>query len=121
MRNWYSKTAVWVAYNDVDPSLGKKLPADKDRVFAAGVLRAERDRERTRLKGTITKEVEVRSNSAWGVEVHMDTPNGTVIERLLLLGDGPRPRLYAFGIEARELAPESASWRQLFSSFQVNN
>src|SRR5579883_2548447 len=120
VHGWYSKTAVWVAYNDLDPALVQKLPLDKDRVLAAGVLRAERDRERNRLQGTITKEAEVRMNSAWGVEVHMDTPSGTVIEWLLLMGAGSRPRLYVFGVEGKNIAPESAPCRKLFSSFRVN-
>ena len=120
VRGWYSKTGVWVAYTDLTPALAQKLPADKDRVITAGVLRVERDREVIRLKGTVTKEAEVRVKSGWGVELHMDTPGGTVIERLILMGDGPRPRLYAYGVEGKNLTPTSPPCTKLFLSFQVN-
>ena len=75
VRGWYSKTNAWVSYTDLAPALVQKLPADKDRVVAAGVLRVERDREVSRLKGTVTKEVERRlktggGTDGWGVEVH---------------------------------------------------
>ena len=120
VRGWYSKTGAWVAYTDLTPALAQKLPSDKDRVITAGVLRVERDREVARLKGTITKEAEVRVKSGWGVELHMDTPGGTVVERLILMGDGPRPRLYAYGVEGKNLTPTSPACTKLFLSFQVN-
>ena len=118
---WYSKTDVWVAYHDLDPAVAKGLAADKDRVIAAGVLRAERDRELKRLEGTLTKEAEVRINSAWGIELHVDTPRGEAVEWLLVSGDGPRPRLYAFGVRGKGVTPESPSCRKLFTSFRIND
>lgn len=117
---WYSKTSAWVFYRDLDPELVKKLPADRDRVFAAGVLRAVRERERARFNGEVAKEAEVRLNSAWGVELQMDTPEGTVIEWLALVDTGPHPRLYGFGVRARDITPTSPAPRKLFSSFRVN-
>ena len=120
VRGWYSKTRAWVAYTDLTPALAQKLPSDKDRVVTAGVLRVERDREVTRLNGTITKEAEMRFGSAWGVELHMDTPTGNVVERLILAGDGPRPRLYVYGVEGKNLTPTSPPCTKLFKSFRVN-
>jgi hypothetical protein len=120
VRSAYSRTAVWVSYCDLDSELVKKLPQDRDRVISAGVLRAERDRERTRLEGTITKEAELRMGTGWGIEIQMDTPNGTVIEQLWLAGEGPRPRLYVAGVEAKNITPDSFPCRKLFSSFRVN-
>jgi hypothetical protein len=120
VEQWYSKTSVWVFYHDLDPELVKKLPADRDRVFAASVLQAARERERARFNGEVVKEAEVRVNDAWGIELQMDTPGGTVIEWLLLVGTGPRPRLYGFGVQARDITPTSPAPRKLFSSFRVN-
>jgi hypothetical protein len=117
---WLSRTTAWVAWGDLDPALVKSLAADKDGVFAASALRAERDREKSRLEGSITNEVMVRYNASWGIEVHMDTPKGKVIERLLIVSDGPRPRLYVLGIRAKDLTPESPAARRLFNSFKVN-
>ncbi|QJW95829.1 hypothetical protein FTUN_3383 [Frigoriglobus tundricola] len=119
VRGRYSKTAVWVAYADLAPALVAKLPADKDRVITAGVLRVERDREVSRLKATVTKEAEVRVGSAWGVELHMDTPEGGAVERLVLAGSGPHPRLYAYGAEGKNLTPKSPACTKLFNTFRA--
>jgi hypothetical protein len=121
VRGWYSKTGVWVSYTDLAPALVLKLPSDKDRRIAAGVLHVEREREVARLKATITKEVERRLMAGWGVELHMDTPNGKVIEWLLLMDTGAHPRLYAFGVEGKELTPTTPGCAKLFNSFRVND
>jgi hypothetical protein len=121
VRGWYSKTSVWVSYTDLTPALVPKLKSDTHKSIAAGVLRVERDRETARLKGTITKEAEFRRGSGWGVELHLDTPNGNVVEWLILMGEGPHPRLYAFGAEGKNLTPTSTACAKLFSSFRVND
>jgi hypothetical protein len=120
VHGWYSGTTVWVAYNDLAPDLVLKLPADRSRALAAGTLQAARERERERLEGTITTEAEMRLGDWWGVEVHMDTPRGKAVEWLILVGAGAHPRVYIFGAEAKELAPQSPVCRRLRNSFQVN-
>ena len=120
VRGWYSKTTVWVGYCDLAPGLVEKLPQDKDRTITAGVLRAERDRELTRLSATVTKEAEVRVGSAWGVELHLDTPKGKAVEWLILTGDGAHPRLYSYGAEGKNVTPTTPACAKLFKSFRVN-
>jgi hypothetical protein len=117
---WYSKTTAWVAYADLDPALVQKLPADRDRVFASGVLKAERDREKARLGATVADEFAFVRTDAWGVELHLDTPRGKAVEWLILAGTGPHPRVYAYGAEAPALTPESPACRRLDRSFRVN-
>lgn len=119
VRGWYSQTAVWVAYHDLEPAAAQQIAADRHRVVAAGIIRAERDRELTRLEGTIRKEAEVRTATAWGIELHLDTPRSTVVEQLLVVGEGRHPRLYVLGVQGRELTPNSAACRKLFTSFQL--
>jgi len=119
VRGRYSRTTVWVAYADLAPALVAKLPADKDRVITAGVLRVERDREVSRLQATVTKEAEVRVGSAWGVELHMDTPEGSAVEWLVLTGTGPHPRLYAYGAEGKKLTRTSPACTKLFNTFRA--
>jgi hypothetical protein len=60
-------------------------------------------------------------NTAWGVEVHFDTPTGKVIEWFLLVADNPRPRLYVFGLQGKNIAPDSAVVRSMFTSFKIEN
>jgi hypothetical protein len=120
VRGRYSKTTVWVAYADLSPALVAQLPADKDRVITAGVLRVERYSEVSRLKATASKEAaEVRVGSAWGAELHMDTPEGNVIEWLILVGSGPHPRLYTFGVEGKNVTRASPACAKLFNTFRV--
>ena len=119
---WYSRTAAWLAWNELEPSFARSTVAakDKEKVYAAAAIETERNREKARLEGTITKEVEIRFGTAWGIEVHMDTPRGKVVEWLVLVSEGARPRLYAFGIQAKNIAPDSAIVRRMFTSFQAN-
>jgi hypothetical protein len=122
VRRWYARTAAWVAYNDLDPALAKRLTADPDRAAAAGLLKAARDREVSRLQGTNVKEgAEVRVGDGWGAEVHMDTPDGPAAVRLVALGTGPRPRLYAYGVQGQNATIDGPATRRLFGSFRVND
>jgi hypothetical protein len=121
VREWFSKTNVWVAYNDLDPSLVQKLPADRGGVLAAGALQAEREREKARLEGTITNEVTYRHMTTRGIELHLDTPRGKVVEWLVLADAGAHPRVYVFGAEGKGLTHESPVCGRLRDSFRVNN
>lgn len=120
VNNWYSKTSVWVSYCDIDPALAAKFPADRDRVLAAGVLQAERERERLRLDGTVTSEFSFRQMNSWGEEIHMDTPRGKVVAWLILAGEGPNPRVYVYGIEGKDVTPKHPVVVRLRDSFRVN-
>jgi hypothetical protein len=121
VRRWYAQTTAWVRYSNLEPGLVQKLRTDSDRVVAAGALRVVRDRELVRFKGTITKEAEVRLDAGWGVEIHMDTPDGPVVERLVLWSEGALPRLYVYGIQGKHVTPDGAASRRLIASFRVNN
>lgn len=119
-RGWYSGASAWLAWNDLEPGFAASARKDKGKVFVASALQSELNREKSRLEGTVAKEIEVRFQSAWGVEVHMDTPHGTAVAWLLVAPDGPRPRLYVFGLRAKNIAPDSAVVRRMFTSFKVN-
>ncbi|VTR91307.1 unnamed protein product [Gemmata massiliana] len=118
---WYTRTSAWLAWNDLEPGFVASLANDKEKVFTASAIQAELNREKTRLGGTVTKEAEIRFKSAWGVEVHMDSPNGKVIEWLVLVAEGGRPRLYVYGVRAKNIAHDSAVVRRMFTSFKVND
>lgn len=115
---WYSKTTVWVAHADLDPALVAKMKEDPGRTLSAGALYAERERERQRLGGTVTSEVTVRLNAAWGAELEMTTPRGAATVWLVLVDAGPKPRVYAVGVEGKGITGKSAAARRLFGSFR---
>lgn len=117
---WYTRSAAWLAWNELDPGFAATAAWDRDKALAAAAIKAELDCEKARLQGTVVKEAEVRTSFAWGVEVHMDTPRGKVVEWLLVAAAGRRPRLYVYGLRATNIAPDSAVVRRMFTSFRVN-
>ena len=116
---WYTRSSAWLAWNDLEAPFAATAAKDKDKVFTASALQSELNREKARLEGTVTKEVEIRFNTAWGIEVHMDTPRGKVIGWLLVAPEGARPRLYVYGVQAKNIAHDSAVVRRMFTSFKV--
>ena len=117
---WYSGTKVWFGWRDLDPAWVKQAAMDRDGAITSPVLAAERDLRKAQVGGTIAKEATVRFGQNLGLEVQMDTPKGKLIERYIVATDGPRPRLYFMGIEARNATADSASAQKLFNSFRVN-
>jgi hypothetical protein len=118
---WYSRATVWVGWQDLDPGQVKDLAADRDGAITAPVIDAERNRRRDQVGGTVTKEATVRFGAYTGREVQMDTSRGQLVERFILALDGPRPRLYFLGVEAKTASPDGPAARRLFSSFRINN
>ncbi|MDY3561897.1 hypothetical protein R5W23_003326 [Gemmata sp. JC673] len=119
-KGWLTRSAAWLAWNDLDPAFAKSAAADKGGRVASHALHAEVVREAARLHGTVTKEGDIQAGSGWGYEVHMDTPRGKVIEWLVVRPSGPRPRLYVYGLEATNISPDSAAVRRMFTSFQTH-
>ncbi|MFM8272914.1 MAG: hypothetical protein ACKODX_11350 [Gemmata sp.] len=122
VKGWYTRTSAWLAWGDLDPGFAASLVKNKDtdKVFTASAIQAELNREKSRLGGTVTREAEIRFQNAWGIEVQMETPRGKVIERFILVADGPRPRLYVFGVQAKNVSHDSAVVSRMFTSFKVN-
>ena len=117
---WYSRARVWFGWRDLDPAWVKQAGQDRDGSITTPVLTAERDRRKDQVRGTITKEATVRFGPHLGMEVWMDTPRGKLIERYIASTDGPRPRLYFMGVEAKNAAADSPAAQKLFSSFRVS-
>ena len=117
---WYSGTKVWFGWRDLDPAWVKQAAMDRDGAITSPVLAAERDLRKAQVGGTIAKEATVRFGQNLGLEVQMDTPKGKLIERYIVATDGPRPRLYFMGIEAKNATADSAYAQKLFNSFRVN-
>ncbi|MDB5309358.1 MAG: hypothetical protein JWO38_3560 [Gemmataceae bacterium] len=117
---WYSRATVWVGWQDLDPGWAKQAAADRDGALTTPVLAAERDRRKEKTGGTVPKEGNVRFGSYTGLVAQMDTPRGRLVEWFILALDGPHPRLYFLGIEAKNVSPDSPAAQKLFNSFRVN-
>jgi hypothetical protein len=117
---WYSRARVWFGWRDLDPGWVKQAALDRDGAITSPILAAERDLRKVQMGGAIEKEAMVRFNPNTGLEVQMDTPRGKLVERYILALEGPRPRLYFMGIEAKNASVEGASAQRLFNSFRIN-
>lgn len=118
---WYSGTAAWVGWQDLDPGWAKQAAADRDGVLTSPVIAAERDRRKQQVGGTVTAEGAVRFGKYAGKVVQMDTPRGQLVEQYILALGGPRPRLYFLGVEAKNLTPDGPAARRVFDSFRVRS
>lgn len=121
-RGWYSKTMAWAGWCGLDPEWAKKVApgADRSGAMAEGVLSAELERQKAWLGGTVTKEVVFRQDAYLGREAHLDTPRGKAVVRLLVVPDGPRPRLYFMGVESKAAGPDDPVVTRLFKSWRLN-
>jgi len=117
---WYSGVSAWVGWQDLDPAWAKEAAGDRDGVFAAAVLAAERDRRVAQVGGTAVAVKPARFGYGPGMIVEMQTPRGPLVEQYVLAPDGPRPRLYFVGVRARTAAADGPLVRKLFNSFRVN-
>jgi hypothetical protein len=118
---WYSRATVWVGWRTLDPAWAKQAQADRDGALTAPVLAAERDRRKEQAGGTVTREAKVRYAAYSGSRVEMDTPRGQLVEFYIVVPDGPRPRLYFLGIEAKHVAPDGPAATRLFGSFKLTD
>jgi hypothetical protein len=115
---WYSRATAWVGWQNLDPEWVKQASLDRDGLLIAPLLAAELSRRKEQTGGTVTKEGAARFGAQPGLEVQMDTPRGTLVERYVLALDGPRPRLYFLGVESKAATPDGPAARRLFNSFR---
>ena len=117
---WYSRAKVWFGWRDLDPAWVKQAKDDRDGAITNPVLTGEMTRRRDQVKGTVTREATVRFGPHLGLEVWMDTPRGKLIERYIAATDGPRPRLYFMGVEAKNATADGPAAQKLFGSFRIH-
>jgi len=117
---WYSRARVWFGWRDLDPAWVKQAKEDKDGAVTNPVLTGEMNRRKDQVRGTVTKEATVRFGPHLGLEAWMDTPRGKLIERYIAATDGPRPRLYFMGVEAKNATADGPAAQKLFGSFRIH-
>jgi hypothetical protein len=120
-RGWYSGAVAWVGWRDVQPVVAAAASGNPEVwLLYRPAIDAEVKRQQELWNGTITREATVRFEHPLTVEVQMNTPEGNVIERMVLIGIGPRTRLYFLGMRAKNLTSDNAAVRRLFNSFRPN-
>ena len=118
-QGWSSRARVWFGWRDLDPAWVKQALMDRDGAITSPILTAERDLRKNQVGGRIAKEATVRFGSNLGLEVQMETSKGKLIERYIVVLEGPRPRLYFMGLESKNATSDSTDAQKLFNSFRV--
>lgn len=118
-RGWYSGADAWVGWRDVNPVLAPAVAGTPEGwLLYRPAMEAEVKRQRDLWNASEPRWRTIKFEDPLTVEVEMGTPDGNVVERLIVVGVGSRSRLYIVGMRAKNLAPNSGTVRRLFNSFR---
>jgi hypothetical protein len=117
---WYSGTRTWVGWRDLNQTQ-VQLAGSKEAWRELGSLfDAERDRLKEKYGGTVSKDATVQFENPLTREVRLATPEGAaVVERMIVMHKGSRPRVYFVGMAGR-FDPDGDAAKRLFDSFKAN-
>jgi hypothetical protein len=146
---WYSGTKAWIGWKELRPdeaSLAAKLAAGEKalkeweqlhpnevlrvgappqpqgwHLLRSSIFNPEIERLKSAFGGDVVKDATIRFEQPITVEVRLETPNGPLVERIVVKADGPRPRAYFVGITGKRLNPDGPEVGRLFASFRVND
>jgi hypothetical protein len=112
-RSWYAGVTASVGWVGIDPARVKDLRLED---LAGG----EADRRKQELGATAWGSGLGNRGNRDGMEYTYETPNGRVIDRMILVRDGPNPRLYVLSYSAPGLrGPDHPNVIRFFDSFKV--
>jgi hypothetical protein len=115
---WYSGRRAWVGWRDITAAQAQLAGTKDGWVGLLPLFNAERDRLTAKYGGSVTKEA-TRPELPLTHEVRLDSPEGRVVERMIVTTGGP-PRLYFVGMAGKNLDADGEDVRRLFESFRVN-
>lgn len=110
-RGWYSGVTASVGWYDLDPERAKTMRADD---LAGGVFAARR----AELGATATSQASVRRADRDGFEYRYGTPTGPAADRVVVVGTGPRPRVYVLSYAAPRLGENDPGLTRFWESFR---
>jgi hypothetical protein len=114
---WYSGVTTWVGWRDL--TAAEKALAEDEKAWEHLRKRFEAERERLRGEygGTVVKDATTRFADPLTRELRIDYPGGRLVERMLVLPRGPKPRIYFVGV-AGKLGTDDSAPARLFESFR---
>lgn len=118
---WYSGAKVWVGWKDLTPAEVQIANGPEAwQLLRPTVLNPERERLKNEFGGYEVEGGGTKSFQPLAVEYRYQTPEGLLVERVIVKADGPRPRAYFVGMVGKRLAPDGPELERLFSSFHMN-
>jgi hypothetical protein len=115
---WYSGTFAWIGWRNLTAAQTQEATSEKGWVRFEAIFDAERDRLKGKFGGYIAREATISQNPITK-ELRLDGQKSTVIERMIVMPEGPRPRIYFIGMAGRRLNLDGPQVKQLFDSFRV--
>jgi hypothetical protein len=115
---WYSGVTAWVGWRDLTQIQVQVTGAKDGWVEFERVFAPERDRLKTQFGGVVTKQATTFQDRIMH-EVRLDYPGGKAIERIMVMPNGPRPRVYFVGI-AGKINFDDPEIQRVFDSFRVS-
>jgi hypothetical protein len=120
-RGWYSGTTTWLAWRNLT-AVEAQLAATDDAWHNPQLIKlfdAERDRVKGIHGGYVAKDGTIKFKDPLTREVRLESPQGKAIVRSIVIGSGPRPRIYHLGIAGKRLDPDGDEVRRFFESFRA--
>jgi hypothetical protein len=116
---WYSGATAWIGWRALTPAQVQEATAKEGWVQYRKLFF---DKERERLKdmfgGYVARDATIEQNPVT-VEVRLDGAQGAVIERMIVMPNGPRPRIYFIGMAGKRLKLDGPEVKRLLESFRV--
>jgi hypothetical protein len=115
----YSGTMSWIGWRSLTAAQAQEATAEQGWVQLKKVIfDPERERLQTTFGATLTREATIEQKPLT-VEVRLDGARGRLIERMIVLSNGPRPRVYLIGMMGKRLNLDGPEVERFFKSFQV--
>jgi hypothetical protein len=120
-QGWYSGNSAWIGWRDLTTAQVQEGAAKEGWVQLRKLFF---DKQRERLKdkygGYVAKDATIEQDPMT-VEVRLDSPQGPVIERMIVMSKGSRPRVYFIGMAGKRLNLDGPEVKRLFGSFRVHD
>ncbi len=118
-QGWYSGNSAWIGWRDLTIAQVQEGTAKEGWVQLRKVFfDKERDRLKNKYGGYLAKDATIEQDPMT-IEVRLDSPQGAVIERMIVTTKEPRPRVYFIGMAGKRLNLDGPEVKRLFGSFRV--
>ncbi len=118
---WYSGTTAWIAWRNLTAA-EVQIASTDDAWHNEKLLKlfdAERDRLKGQFGGYVAKDGTIKFKDPLTREVRLELPQGRLIERMIVMPTGPRPRVYFIGIAGKRLDLDGDEVKRFFDSFRA--
>ena len=116
---WYSGTIAWVGWRDLNQMQVQLANTKEAWRLLTPLFDAERKRLITKYDGSVTKDATTKFEDPLTHEVRLEDPNRRLVERMIVLPGGSRPRVYFVGMVGKNFDPDGPEAKRLFESFKV--